>query len=92
MRKCWQKLRKKTRKRQTDNEFAHSSQCRNSEEKKRFLVKAVRRNHGRVPPNDEKGKIHKFPVLSLAHQPNPPFQPTRVDVCRVHSGSFRAGG
>ena len=26
------------------------------------------------------------------HSANPPFQPSRVDVCRVHSGSFRAGG
>jgi len=27
-----------------------------------------------------------------AHPPNPPFQPTREEAWRVHSGSFRAGG
>jgi len=40
----------------------------------------------------KESKIHESPAFYPAHQPNPPFQPTRVDVCRVHSGSFRAGG
>ena len=37
-------------------------------------------------------KINESQALSLCPSANPPLQPTREDVCRVHSGSFRADG
>ena len=49
----------------------------------------------RIAPNEKQGQRAKAMQprhCLIAHPPNPPFQPTRVDVWRVHSGSFRAGG
>jgi hypothetical protein len=65
----------------------------------KFVALQGLRNLGRIqgcdPTNEkqrQKAKTkqprHCFPT----RPPNPPFQPTRVDVWRVNSGSFRAGG
>ena len=64
----------------------------------KFVTLQDRRIVGRIqgcdPPNEkqrQRAKSMNTRHCISAHPPNPPFQPTRVDVWRVHSGSFPRG-